>query len=175
MLHQPILHFLALLLDYPDADLRQMLPEMLSSLDGLTIMEDYERSMISRHIQWMQSQLPLQLEALYVDTFDWNASCDLHLTNHLLPEDDRERGTVLVDLLEHYSAYGWQPEDQGLPDYLPVVLDFAAILEPAEARVFLGSAAEGINILRANLQQIKSPYACLLDPVLSRSLFSVNT
>ncbi len=97
--------------------------------------------------------------------------CDLHLSNHLLPEDDRERGTVLVRLLDHYSAHGWLPEDRALPDYLPVVLDFAATLEPDEARVFLGSAAEGIGILRDNLRESQSPYAVLLEPVLHRAHF----
>ncbi|WP_414041381.1 nitrate reductase molybdenum cofactor assembly chaperone [Acidithiobacillus sp. M4-SHS-6] len=172
MFRQPILHFLALLLDYPDVDLRQMLPEMMSSLDAVADLQEDEKSLLRKQIQWMQAQTPLQLEALYVETFDWNPRCDLHLSNHLLPEDDRERGTVLVGLLDHYSAYGWLPEDRVLPDYLPVVLDFAAILEVDEARVFLGSAAEGISILHENLLEICSPYACLLDPVLSRGRFS---
>ncbi len=171
MFRQPVLHLVALLLDYPDAGLRQTLPEMAAALDTLSGFQGNEKSMLRGHIQWMQTQAPLQLEALYVDTFDWNPRCDLHLSNHLLPEDDRERGPVLVRLLDHYSAHGWLPEDRALPDYLPVVLDFAATLEPDEARVFLGSAAEGIGILRDNLRESQSPYAVLLEPVLHRAHF----
>ncbi|WP_226818821.1 nitrate reductase molybdenum cofactor assembly chaperone [Acidithiobacillus montserratensis] len=169
--HQPILHVVALLLDYPDDELLQNLPEIVFALESLDNAHKKEVIMLHDHIKWMQSLAPLQLEALYVNTFDWNPSCDLHLSNHILPEDDRGRGDVLVRLLEYYSTYGWAPGARALPDFLPVVLDFAATLEIEESYIFLSSADESIQILRNNLSEIQSPYARLLEPVLYRSHF----
>lgn len=61
MFRQPVLHLVALLLDYPDADLRQALPEMAAALDTLSGFQGGEKSMLCGHIQWMQAQAPLQL------------------------------------------------------------------------------------------------------------------
>ncbi|MDD3760762.1 MAG: nitrate reductase molybdenum cofactor assembly chaperone [Acidithiobacillus sp.] len=165
MIRQPLFHILALLLDYPGSNLRAALSEIHASVDADEFLP-LERKVLLQHIEWMEKQESLALEAKYVETFDWTPSCDLHLSAHLLPEDDRGRGTVLLRLLEHYSAHGWVPSPQYLPDYLPVILDFAATLTIEESRVFLSAAQESITILEEKLRGIHSPYARLVAIIL---------
>ena len=166
MIRQPLFHILALLLDYPDDVLRAALPELRTDLLAEVRLLSSERSTVLQHLDWMEMQEPLELEAKYVETFDWTPSCDLHLSTHLLPEDDRGRGSVLLRLLEHYSAHGWIPSNHCLPDYLPVILDFAATLTTEESRVFLAGAQESISILEQNLRSVHSPYAELVATIL---------
>jgi nitrate reductase delta subunit len=57
-----------------------------------------------------------------------------------------------------------------LPDYLPLMLEFAAQLSPEEARFFLSQWAKVLNQLAANLEEAQSPYAPLIRLVEQRSL-----
>ncbi|MHB1705519.1 MAG: hypothetical protein ACYCSH_05625, partial [Acidithiobacillus sp.] len=49
-----------------------------------------------------------------------------------------------------------------LPDYLPLILEYASTLDDDEARIFLGSAAHAIETLADNLEKAESPYAILV-------------
>ena len=56
-----------------------------------------------------------------------------------------------------------------LPDYLPLVLEFAAQLDGEEARMFLSQWSKVLNQLAANLEKAESPYAPLVRLVEQRS------
>ena len=56
-----------------------------------------------------------------------------------------------------------------LPDYLPLVLEFVAMLEENEAREFLSDANKVLTVLADNLTKAKSPYAPLVSIVKSRA------
>ncbi len=66
------------------------------------------------------------LEALYVDTFDFDPKASLYITAHELP-DSRERGRALIELGALYRNAGYEVPADELPDYLPVVLELIAI------------------------------------------------
>ena len=53
-----------------------------------------------------------------------------------------------------------------MPDYLPVVLEYASTQPAAEARAFLGEIAHILNAIFAALQQRQSPYASVLGALL---------
>ncbi|HNA30066.1 MAG TPA: nitrate reductase molybdenum cofactor assembly chaperone, partial [Thiobacillaceae bacterium] len=57
-----------------------------------------------------------------------------------------------------------------LPDYLPLVLEFASQLDPDEARVFLSQWSKVLGQLATNLEEAGSPYAPLVRLVEQRSL-----
>jgi nitrate reductase delta subunit len=56
-----------------------------------------------------------------------------------------------------------------LPDFLPLVLEFAALLEDNEATTFLADANKVLTVLADNLNKAGSPYAPLLSIVKSRA------
>jgi len=96
------------------------------------------------------------------------AEHSLHLTHHLFGEE-KTRGPALIDLAEFYRSYGFEPDAKELPDYLPLMLEFASTLERAEQRVFLGDVLKVLTVLATNLEKSDSPYAPLIRIVENHS------
>ena len=108
---------------------------------------------------------PLQLEAQYVQTFDTRRNQSLHLFEHV-HGDSRDRGPAMIDLTTTYHQSGLYLKEGELPDYLPVVLEFASTLEASKARAFLAEFAHLIALLYSALTQQGSRYACLFGALL---------
>jgi nitrate reductase delta subunit len=155
---------LAKLLDYPTADLTGALPQLHATLrHGF---EAAEWLVLERFMRHLADEDLTELQAAYVRTFDLTPEHALHLTHHLFG-DDKNRGPALIDLAEYYRQYGLEitASDSGareLPDYLPLVLEFAAQLEADEARLFLSQWRKVLEQLATNLERAASPYAPLL-------------
>ena len=66
-------------------------------------------------------------------TFDFDRRASLHLTYHTYG-DRRQRGLELVRLKRRYAEAGLPLEGGELPDYLPVLLEFAALVPEAARR-----------------------------------------
>jgi nitrate reductase delta subunit len=169
---------LSKLLDYPSDDLYAALPELRAALGRGCTAE--ERSVLAGFLDHLAAMEPTEAQALYVQTFDLTPQHALHLTHHLFG-DDKNRGPALIDLTEFYKEYGLQlafgaANDDGdapgvneLPDYLPLMLEFAAQLDPEEARMFLSQWTKVLRQLAANLEAAASPYAPLVRLVEQRS------
>lgn len=161
---------LAKLLDYPDAELMAALPELRTDIRAG--FEAGEWIVLDRFMKDLSARDLTEAQAEYVQTFDLNARHALHLTHHLFGED-KNRGPALIDLTEFYKEFGLElvshatNDETGeitneLPDFLPVVLEFAAQLEPEEARMFLSQWSKVLNQLASNLEEAGSPYAPLV-------------
>lgn len=150
---------LALLLEYPDQELREHWDEIKLEIARL----ETDRRVLETFVAWAES-LPLtELQAVYVKTFDLNPDNALYLTHHLFEEQDRERGPALVHLSEYFKTEGLELAGGELPDYLPLLLEYASTLDDAtSARLFLRESAHVSEILARNLESIDSPYAPLL-------------
>ncbi|MBK9326846.1 MAG: nitrate reductase molybdenum cofactor assembly chaperone [Thiobacillaceae bacterium] len=173
---------LSKLLDYPSTELMQALPELRASLrQGF---EATEWIVLDRFMKEMSEQDLTEAQAAYVQTFDLTPEHALHLTHHLFG-DDKNRGPALIDLTEFYKEYGLElvvgesaandrsaDEDHvnELPDFLPLVLEFAGQLEAEEGRLFLSQWSKVLNQLASNLEKAKSIYAPLIRLVEQRSL-----
>jgi nitrate reductase delta subunit len=101
------------------------------------------------------------LQRLYVETFDFAKRSGLHLSYHRYG-DRRERGMALVALKQRYGAAGLELAEGELPDYLPAMLEFAA-LRPEPGEDLLLEQREAIELVREALREEESPYAHLLD------------
>lgn len=159
------------LLDYPDGELTSALPE----LHGLLRrgFEAAEWLILERFMRHLADHDLTKLQADYVQTFDLTPEHSLHLTHHLFG-DDKNRGPALIDLTEYYKQYGLEIAandggSQELPDYLPLLLEFAAQLDGLEARMFLSQWSKVLNQLASNLEAVESPYAPLLRLVENRA------
>ncbi len=165
-------NLLAALLDYPSDELLAELRTEVQSAgsarslvdraDASGVCSDEEKDRVATFIDWMLAQEPTLLQSNYVQTFDLTPEHSLHLTHHLFG-DDKNRGPALIDLTEYYKTYGFKLRDeQELPDYLPLVLEFVSQLGRDEAAVFLADVAKVLKVLAGNLEEAGSTWAPLV-------------
>lgn len=155
------LRALARLLAYPDAGLRAHLSELKQALHKEQALSPERLNCLDALIDALGRKDGLECEADYVELFDRGRATSLHLFEHV-HGDSRDRGPAMVDLARTYASAGLELAPGELPDYLPAVLEFASVLEPAEARAFLGETTHILNALYNALQQRNSLYAGLL-------------
>ena len=113
----------------------------------------------------LSQQPALDVEADYVELFDRGRSTALHLFEHVLG-DSRDRGPAMIDLIQTYEKAGLFLGPSELPDYLPVVLEFASTQPPQQAREFMGEIAHIVRVIFSALAGRQSPYASVLAAVL---------
>lgn len=116
---------------------------------------------VRQFLAWMEDQPPENLRVLYSDTFDFTSETSLHLTYHLWG-DLRERGQVLAALKTYYREAGLILESTELPDYLPLMLEFAAEV-PDHGESLLQAFRAPIEVLRRRLSEAGNPYRLLLS------------
>jgi nitrate reductase delta subunit len=159
------LRVLSRLLTYPDAELRTFLPEMRKALRTERALTGARLAELEALIDALAAADPLDAEAAYVELFDRGRATSLHLFEHVHGES-RERGPAMIDLAKTYDEAGLYLAPGELPDYLPVVLEFAATQPPREARAFLGEMAHLLSALFGALQQRRSAYASVIGALL---------
>jgi nitrate reductase delta subunit len=115
-------------------------------------------------LDWYGSQTLHELQGVYVETFDFNRRCSLHLTYHI-NGDSRQRGLSLLKIKNAYREAGFDFGDTELPDYLPVMLEFAALAREPLGRDLLERHRPGIELIRDDLRSSGSPWAGLFDLV----------
>lgn len=161
----PIYRVLSVLLDYPDEHFPEILDQakmFLESSEGSS-MEDAQR--ILDVIEWMNQQPLLEMQQTYGETFDFMPDHSLHITYHLLEEQDRRRGPALIKLAQHYRSEGLRMERRELPDYLPAILEYASTMEATSAADFLYEADEALAVLESNLCSTDTPYSALVSAI----------
>ncbi|NNC11988.1 nitrate reductase molybdenum cofactor assembly chaperone [Planctomonas sp. JC2975] len=156
----------AVLLDYPDAAWFGKLATVRSLVAGLPaeLRDPLDRFMDAALAASASRAEASTWEQHYVATFDLKRKCSLYLT-YFATGDTRKRGTALVTILEAYRAAGWEFDADELPDYLPAVLEFSAVSDSEIAGALLSSHREGIEVLRAALEQMSSPWADVVRAV----------
>jgi len=101
---------------------------------------------------------PMALATQYVDTFDLRKQTTMLLT-YWTGGDTRNRGVQMVAFTQAYRAAGVAPPKHEAPDHLPVVLEFAATVDPVAGRRLLADHRVPIDVLRRALTDACSPYA----------------
>jgi len=149
---------LSVLLAYPDEELIDALPELLQAAAELP--RD-ERRTLEPVLDAIATTPLAELRRAYVETFDFDRRCGLHLTYHT-HGDRRQRGLELVRLKRRYAEAGLPFVGSELPDYLPVMLEFAS-LHPDEGRELLSSLRAPLELVRAALHHRGSLHAGVLD------------
>jgi len=159
------LRALALLLGYPDACLREVLPQLADAIDAEAALPRARRAELRAFITELQRGDPIGQEARYVELFDRGRATSLHLFEHV-HGDSRDRGPAMIDLTQTYEQSGLLLGPHELPDHLCVVLEFASTQPPQVAREFLGEMAHILNAIFSALRQRDSRYASVLAAVL---------
>ncbi len=159
------LKILALLLDYPRAEIQARAQELGELLKTEAALPDAGLEALSGLLDQLACAELLELQEDYVACFDRGRSLSLHLFEHVHGES-RDRGQAMVDLRDAYQQAGLELDARQLPDYLPVFMEFCAHLPAAEARRWMVEVAHILRLLYARMQARQSVHAAVLGALL---------
>jgi nitrate reductase molybdenum cofactor assembly chaperone NarJ/NarW len=111
---------------------------------------------------WLRATPQDEVAQHYVGTFDLRRRCTLYLTYYRYG-DTRKRGMALLTFKAAYRTAGFEPADEELPDYLPLVLEFAAL--HARGEKLLRAHRADLELLLRGLRQAGSPYASVIEAI----------
>jgi len=141
---------LSLLLDYPR-------PELDAAIAG-----EAGADALQPLLRWSAETSLVERQRRYVETFDLDRRTSLHLTYYLYG-DTRKRGLALLRLKRMYAAAGLPLAADELPDFLPALLEFAALAPAGHGETLLGEHRLGLELLRLRLSALESPWAGALE------------
>ena len=162
------LRTLAALLGYPSAELQAHIPELRNALASEGVLPQSARRRLAPLLDQLETGDLLDLQAAYSELFDRSRSLSLHLFEHV-HGDSRERGQAMIDLGQQYLSRGFLLASAELPDFIPVFVEFASCLSPAEARETLAEPAHVFAALEDRLNRRDSPYAAVLGALIAAS------
>lgn len=153
----------ALLLDYPGESTLALLGQMTDAARQLP--EDV-RAHFDPVLAYLRDTSSIAVAQSYVETFDMRRRASLHLTFYAYG-DTRKRGMALLRFKHAYRQAGVELGDEELPDHLPVLLEFAATVDPVGGERLLGEHVPVLELLRLSLGDNDSPYSGVLAAVLT--------
>ncbi|MFE0965491.1 nitrate reductase molybdenum cofactor assembly chaperone [Streptomyces fungicidicus] len=159
-----LLRLCSLLLQYPDTELAAARPVLTATVEALPPSPAAEH--LAAFTAWLTGQEPEALERHYVEMFDLRRRSSLYLT-YYLHGDTRRRGMALLTLNQRYRAAGWDTDGGELPDHLPVVLEFAALVGPGGGEAPLRQHRRGLELIHRALTDSDSPYRHVLAALLT--------
>jgi nitrate reductase delta subunit len=150
----------SVLLQYPTA-------AVFDGLDALDTAAGQVRSREGRQalgsfLGWLRATPRTEVAQHYVETFDLRRRCALYLT-YYRHGDTRNRGMAMLTFKTAYRVAAFEPTDDELPDYLPLVLEFASLSPQGED--LLRSRRADLELLRKALHEAETPYASVVDAV----------
>jgi len=160
------LRALSALLGYPSAELKAAIPEIREAISGEAALPRPARRRLEPLLDRLASGDLLDLQSEYTELFDRGRALSLHLFEHVHGES-RERGPAMIDLAEQYMQAGYLLDDPELPDFVPVFVEFASCLSPAEAREHLSQPAHVFAALEERLTERRSDYAAIFGALIA--------
>ena len=156
---------IALLLEYPSAELIGHIDELEAVISDEPVLCDCGASLLMPFYQYLRHSDAYLLEENYVALFDRGRGTSLYLFEHV-HGDSKDRGQAMVDLLKMYDASGFDLDESELPDYLPVFLEYLSLLEENQAVNLLREISHLIRVIGENLAQRGSHYYLLCSAAL---------
>lgn len=151
----------SVLLRYPDDQVFAHLATVRAALPAIT--DAGARRSLAGFTEWLAGRTPTEAAQHYVATFDHTRRRGLYLT-YYRHGDTRARGMALLALKHTYREAGYPPPDDELPDFLPLMLEFAATA-PEPGRQVLVRCQAGLELLTDAVRGVDSPYAAPLDVI----------
>lgn len=150
-------------LSYPNEEWMSEFSDTSSSVSCFNDEKLY--SLLNQFIVFVQHKEFDFLMQNYIETFDFGALTNLYITYDKYGEQ-RERGQALLSLKHLYESESYEMEENELPDYLPLVLEFLSVCTEENANKIIYSLGPVLEIMSGNLKKIKSPYSFLTDSLL---------
>lgn len=145
----------SLLLAYPDDGQSRRLDTVDRLLECIT---GPAATLLGKTAAALRARDAMAAAADYVETFDLRRRSTMLLT-YWTAGDTRNRGAQMLVFAQSYREAGVQPPKDEAPDHLPVVLEFAATVDPEAGRRLLADHRVPIDVLRQALVDAESPYA----------------
>lgn len=123
---QQVFQVCSYLLDYPNEEFIDSLEEVENELESLSY--PLIKSELYQFFKKAKNMSHNELIATYVYTFDFGKKTNLYVT-YMSNGEQRERGMDLLFLKNYYKLHGFDVADKELPDYLPIILEFASLVE----------------------------------------------
>ncbi|WP_018680288.1 nitrate reductase molybdenum cofactor assembly chaperone [Actinokineospora enzanensis] len=150
--------FAAHCLHYPD-EMRGLLPLLRRCLP------EVGSPAVEELIVHLERSAAVDAARHYVDVFDTRSNRCPYLT-WFTDGDTRKRGASLAAVKQEYRRHGYVPAAGELPDYLPVLLEFAAHAGRPGLRL-LSRFRAAVSMLHGNLTRFGTPYASIVGAVLA--------
>jgi nitrate reductase molybdenum cofactor assembly chaperone NarJ/NarW len=157
-----LLRIVSMLLQYPDAALREQLPEIGASIASLANADLREK--LGGILSFMRESPLLDLQTTYTAAFDLDPQAGLYMTYPLF-EKEVERSQALVGLYRFYRDEGYEPCSGEIPDFLPLILEFLSVCSPQAFDALVDLFRKPVRDLAAHLKESEHPYAGLLESV----------
>jgi nitrate reductase delta subunit len=144
----------SLLLAYPDDGQSERLDtveELLGHIGGRAA------ALLGQTVSALRARDSMTAATDYVETFDLRRRATMYLT-YWTAGDTRNRGREMLVFATAYRDAGVEPPRKEAPDHLPVVLEFAATVDPAVGRQLLTEHRVPIDVVHGALADAKSPY-----------------
>jgi nitrate reductase delta subunit len=144
----------SLLLAYPDdgqAERLDTVEELLDHISGPAA------PLLQQTLSALHARDLMTAATDYVETFDLRRRCTMYLT-YWTAGDTRNRGREMLVFATAYRDAGVEPPRKEAPDHLPVVLEFAATVNPDVGRRLLTEHRVPIDVVCGALADAKSPY-----------------
>ncbi|WPZ19099.1 nitrate reductase molybdenum cofactor assembly chaperone [Geobacillus subterraneus] len=161
--HQKLCKLASILLQYPE---REWLEDEQLFYEISKLANHTARKRFLQFLDHAKTKAIDELCELYVRTFDLSDRTTMYLTYYLFG-DQKERGQALLKLKEAFRRAGLELTEDELPDYLPLMLEFAAVAPVNDAKNVLLAHHKAIKGLADRLQEVNHPYFFVLDGCLA--------
>jgi nitrate reductase molybdenum cofactor assembly chaperone NarJ/NarW len=157
-----IFKLLSILLRYPDDEILEHRQEITEAARDLP--ESPAKDAILGFLPYWEDEPASRLQAAYTEAFDFKRRGCLYLSYYRYG-DGRARGQVLADMKEAYARAGYPLDTTELPDYLPLVLEFASEV-PEEGLPMIAENRAAIEVIRRSLRHDGNPHAYLVEALI---------
>jgi nitrate reductase delta subunit len=165
-LHQKVYKITSLLLQYPQKEWYDALPEIK---EEIRIMDNpMVKAYLTSFIHYLESTPHIRVCEKYVNTFDYHGVTSLYLTYNVF-KDSRERGEALVKLRQILSDSDLETDTEELPDYLPMILEFLSEADDQYVHRLLKLHLNSIIKVEKDLVENDSEYHFLLKAAIEAS------
>ncbi|ESU72597.1 nitrate reductase molybdenum cofactor assembly chaperone [Geobacillus thermoleovorans] len=161
--HQRLFKLASILLQYPE---REWLEDEQLFYEISKLANHTARKRFLQFLDYAKTKAVDELCELYVRTFDLSDRTTMYLTYYLFG-DQKERGQALLKLKEAFRRAGLELTEDELPDYLPLMLEFAAAAPVSDAKNVLLAHQRAIKGLADRLQEVNHPHFFVLDGCLA--------
>ncbi|MFW0784042.1 nitrate reductase molybdenum cofactor assembly chaperone [Gordonia sp. CPCC 206044] len=160
----PVIHQASsMCLSYPDDEILAAAPLLDDALAEQSAGDAVDP--LRRFVAHLRGSDATAVRQDYIDTFDLSRKHTLYLT-YWTAGDTRRRGTALGEFKQRYRDSGFLVDLRGeLPDHLPIVLEFAARVDPVAGAELLVENRRALELIRLSLLDRHSPYADVLTAI----------
>ncbi|SER64265.1 respiratory nitrate reductase chaperone NarJ [Gracilibacillus ureilyticus] len=159
----------ARLLAYPD---EKTIPSV-NSLINHSVISAEQKNKLDKAISRLEDIPLLDLEKLYVHTFDLKAKTGLYLSAYEFG-DSPKRGAALIKLQKIINQAGYERADGELADYIPMLYELVAVMDETDETIRLWKRLG--NVTQIILEQLPedNPYHQLIG-LLMEDVFQAPT